>query len=167
MPKAHQTKLAVLHTLHIFGHTLDRTDLIEHAQDRFIRAAVQGAVERGGCARDRRERIGVRAADGAHRVSRTVLFMVCVQDEEDCERAFEYRIRFIFQLGRLEHHVQKVALVREIIVGIGIRQTDAVAIGERGNGRHFGDQTINLFLSALDIENLFRVWIKRRKRGDH
>ena len=61
-------------------------DLLQHPQHRFVRAAVQRAVERRRRAGHRRVRIDVRAADAAHRARAAVLLVIGVEDEEDVER---------------------------------------------------------------------------------
>ena len=75
------------------GHVLDVPDFLEHPQHGFVRAAVQRAGERAGRAGQRRVRIGLRAADAAHRARAAVLLVVGVQDEQDVERALEHRMR--------------------------------------------------------------------------
>ena len=67
MSEPHQPPLAGLHLAHEVGDVLDRSDRIQHRQDRLIGAAVQRAVERRGRRGNAHVRVGVRAADLPHR----------------------------------------------------------------------------------------------------
>src|SRR5262249_14145859 len=82
------------------------------------------------------------------------------------QRLFEHRIRFVLQLRRLEHHVEEVALVTQIVIRIRILHPDAMSKSERSNRRHFRDETIDLFTAELDVEDVFRVRIKSRERAE-
>ena len=95
-----------------------------------------------------------------------MLFVVGVEYEEDVQGAFENIVRLILLLRRLEHHVQEVAAIREIVVRVRIGQPYTVAIGESGDGRNFGDETVNLFLAAIGIENIFGFRVEGRERAD-
>ena len=145
---------------------VDRADFLQHAQHRFVGAAVQRAVERRRRAGQRRVRIDVRAADAAHRAGRAVLLVVGVQDEQHVERALERRVRLVLHLGHLEQHVQEVAGEAEVVVGVDVGPADAVAIGVGGNGRRLGDQPVDLLAPRLGVEDLLAVRIERRHRAD-
>ena len=147
----------------MFSHA---ADFLQHAQHRFVGAAVERAVERGRGAGQRRERIDVRAADRAHRAGRAVLLVIGVQDEQHVEGAFELRVRLVLHLGHLEQHVQEVAGEAEVVVGIDVGPADAVAIGEGGDGRRFRDQPVDLLAPRFGIEDLLAVRIEGRHRAD-
>ena len=108
----------------------------------------------------------MRAADAAHGGRRAVLLVVGVQDEEDVESAFERGIRAVFQLGGAEQHVQKIAGVAQIVIGIHERHAQAVPVGERGERRHLADQAIGLLAARFGIEDVLRVGIESGERGD-
>ena len=91
----------------------------------------------------------MRAADAAHRVGAAILFVIGVQNEEHVQRALEHRIRLVLQLRRLEHHVQEIAFIAQVVVRIGILHPDPVPICEGRNRRHLGDQPVDLFLPAV------------------
>ena len=74
---------------------------------------------RGGAAK-RRKRIGLRAPNAAHRIRTAVLFVVGVKNEEYCQRALQHRIGLIRQLRRLEHHIEEVAFIAQIVVRIPV-----------------------------------------------
>jgi hypothetical protein len=70
--------------------------------------------------------------------------VVRVQNEKHVERAFERRVRRVLGIGHLEHHVQKVAGIAQVVKRIDITQSTIVAISERGNCRHFGYEAFDL-----------------------
>ena len=113
---------------------------VEHPQHRLVRAAVQRPVERRRRAGQRRIRIGVRAADAAHRVRAAVLLVIRVQDEQHVQRAFEDRMRLVSRLGHLEQHVQEVSREAQLVVGKHVRTADGVAERVGGDARHLGDE---------------------------
>ena len=109
----------------------------------------------------------MRAADDAHRAGRAVLLVIGVQDEEHVERALQRRIRLVLQLRRLEHHVQEVAGIRQLVVGIDVRHPDHVAIAEAGDGDHLGDEPFDLLLPHVLVEDVLGLGIERAERADH
>ena len=116
--------------------------------------------------RARRIRIGLRAADRAHRVGRAVLLVIGVQDEEHVERAFEHRVGLVVELGHLEQHREEIAGVAEFVVGIDVGQAAGMAIGEGRKRRHFADQAAGLEPARFEVVNIVGVGIKRRERAD-
>ncbi len=144
MPEAHQFLLAVLHLRDEGGNVLYRPDIGEHPQHLLVGPAVQRAVQRGDRGRGRGERVGLGTADRAHRVCRTVLLVVGVQDEQNVEGVLEVRVRLVFELGGLPHHVQEVARVRQVVVRVDIGQPDRVPVGERGQGCDLCDEAHDL-----------------------
>src|SRR6185369_8589117 len=67
---------------------------------------------------------------------------------------------------RLEHHVEEIAFVTQIVIGIRVLHADAMSKSESRNRRHLRDQTIDLFTTKLDVEDVFRVRIKSRERAE-
>ena len=65
--------------------------------------------------------------------------MVGVQNEKDVERAFQRRVRRVLGFRHLEHHVQEIAGIAQVVVGIDITQATIVPKSVRGDRRHFGD----------------------------
>ena len=57
-------------------------------------------------------------ADTSHRICAAILLVIGVKYVKHCQRSFEHRVRLILQLGRLEHHVEEVAFVTQVVVGI-------------------------------------------------
>src|SRR5688572_18272001 len=100
------------------------------------------------------------AAYTSHRIRAAVLLVVRVQYEQNIKRAFKHGVRLILKLRSLKHHVQKIAFVAEVVIRIGILHSDAMAVSERGNGWHFGDQPMYLFAPAVHVKNIFGVRIE-------
>ena len=108
----------------------------------------------------------MRTANATHRIRAAILFVIGVQNEQHIQCTFQHGIRLILQLAGLEHHVEEVAGKTQIVIGIGIGQTNAMTIGEGGYRSDFGQQAINLFAARFSIKDIFRFGIKRRKRAD-
>ncbi len=108
----------------------------------------------------------MRAADAAHRVRAAILLVVGVQDEQHVERVLQNAIRFVLHLGHLEHHVQEVAGIAQIIVGIVVGHSHAVTIGKRGQGRHLGYQPVYLMAARLRVEDVLGILVERGQRSN-
>ena len=126
---------------------------------------MQRAVERGGRAGQRGERIAVRAADAAHGGGGAILLVVGVQDEEHVERALQRRVGLVAQLRTLEHHAQEIARIAELAIGVDERHADRVAVAEGGDGRHFGRHALELHQPVLGVEDVLALFVERGKRG--
>src|SRR5258705_10483443 len=107
----------------------------------------------------------MRTSNTPHRIWSAILFVIGMEDIKHSQSALEHRIRLILQLGSLEHHVEEVALVTQIIVRIGILHPDAMTKSKGGYSGHFCNEPINLFPTTFDIEDFLRVGIKRRERS--
>src|SRR6266481_370186 len=111
MAEPHELDFAGFDALDEFGNFLYRADLHEHAQNFFIGAAMERAVEgsdgRGGGAVG----IDVGAAHTADGVCGAVLLVVGMQDEENVERALQGRVRPVLRFGGAKEHVEKVARI--------------------------------------------------------
>ena len=92
--------------------------------------------------------------------------MIGVQDEEHIERALQRFIRVVLRLRRLEHHVQEVRGVRQIVVGVRVRLAHHVPIAERRDGDHLRDDARDLTLPHFRIGNVLRLRIERSERRD-
>ena len=143
-----------------------RPDPAQHPQDRLVGAAVERAVERGDAGRDGRVRVDLGGADRADRGGGAVLLVVGVEDEEDVERPLEPGIRLVLELGHLVHHRQEVAGVAQVVVRIDVRLAHGVAVRERGERRHLGDEPDDLLVADVGVLDLRRVGIERRQRAD-
>ena len=140
MAEAHQYCFAGFHALDVRGNVGERADFEQHAEDFFVGAAVERAVERGRGGGGGRVGIDVRTSHAAHGVRGTILFVVGVQDEENIERAFESGIGTVLQLRGAEEHVQEIAAIAQIVVGIRERHSQTVPISKRRQRGHLADR---------------------------
>ena len=166
MAEAHQPALAALHAGDELRDPVHRADLAQHAQDRFVRPAVQRAVQRRRGAGERREGIGLRAADAAHRAGAAVLLVVGVQDEQHVERAFEDRVRLPGLALFLVEHAQEGSGVAEAGVGRDVRASGAAPAGAGGHAGRERDQPGHLRPAGLRVAHLFRFGEERGERAD-
>lgn len=93
LTEAHESHLLALDLLDECGDLIDRADLLEHAKDGLVGAAVAGSVERARRTRDRREHVHSRRRQVAHRRCRAVQLVVSVQDEQNVQGAGKTRVR--------------------------------------------------------------------------
>src|SRR3989441_4671735 len=64
----------------------------------------------------------------------TTLFrslVIGVQDEQHVQRMLQRLGGRVFHLGGLEHHVQEIARIAQIVVRVGVRHPHRVPVGER------------------------------------
>src|ERR1039458_453411 len=92
--------------------------------------------------------------------------MVRVEDKQNIKCAFKRGVRVELRLGGAEQHVQKIAGIAQIIVGIYKRHSENVSVGKSGEGGHLADQTVSLFATRVWIEDVLRVRIKGGERSD-
>ena len=104
--------------------------------------------------------------DDPYRRGRTVLLVVGVQYEEHVERLLQAWIWLVLGLGHLEEHGQEVARVGEVVVGVDVGQPEAVAVGERGEGRHLGDQSHRRNVALVLIVDIRGFRVERREGAD-
>ena len=122
------------------------------------------AGKRGGRRRRRHKRVRQRAAHCPHGIGAAVLFVVGVQDEKDVESARQGGIRLVLGLDHLPQHVHEILGVAEVVVGINIRETEAVAIRVGGDGGHLSNQAIDLKLAHLGVMHILRLRVNRGER---
>ena len=123
-------------------------------------------VERRRGAGHRGVRIGVRAADVAHRAGAAVLFVVGVQDEQHVQGPFQHRVGPVDGLVLLEELTQEAAGVAELAVRIDVGLADAVAIGVGGDARHLRDQSNRLQAPRRGVVDGLCEGIERREGAD-
>jgi hypothetical protein len=141
-------------------------DRVQHPQHGFVGAAVERPVERGGGAGQGRIRVGLRAADAAHRARAAVLLVVGVQDEQHVERPLEHGVRLVLQLGHPEQHVQEVAGEAQVVVRIDVGPADAVPVGVGRDAGDLRDQAPDLQPADVLVVYLLGVRVDRRQCAD-
>ena len=93
--------------------------------------------------------------------------MIGVEDEDPVHRLFNCRDHLIL-LGRdAEGHLQEIAGVAELVVGIDERLADRILIGHGRDRRHLGDQAVAGDLALHRIGNVGRIVVERGKRANH
>ena len=83
-----------------------------------------------------------------------------MKDEQHLERLLQNRVRCEV-VRHAEHHLQEVPGIGQIVVGVGEAHADRVSVGERGEGRHFGNETMGLKRPRIGVTNVLRVRIER------
>ena len=168
MAEAHQPEAGclVLGLLHVFRNAVDRPDLLQHVERRFVGAAVRGPPEAGDTGRDACERIGAGRSRKAHRRRRGILLVVGVQDEDAVERARDDRVDDVGLARNREAHLQEVRRVIEIVAWIDERLPDRIFVGHCRDRRHLGDHALACDLALRRIVDVGGVMVKRRQRAD-
>ena len=168
MAEAHQAEgiVLILGALDEFGNAIDRADLAEHLQRRFVGAAMGGPPQAGDAGGDAGERIGAGRAGKPHRRGRGVLLVVGVQDEDAVHGAGEHRIGLVFLARHREAHAQEVRGVVERVLRINEGLADRIFVGHRRQRRHFGDHADRGDHALVRIGDVGGVVIEGRQRAD-
>jgi hypothetical protein len=98
-------------------------------------------------------------------VRRAVLLVVRVQREEDVERLLDRGVRPVLRLGHLEHHVQEVAGVAEVVVRVDDRQAAAMTVRIGGERRDLRDEA-PIWMRRLVVTDVLRLRVERREGAD-
>jgi hypothetical protein len=101
----------------------------------------------------------------AHRARRAVLLVIGVQREEHVERLLDGGVRPVLRLRHLEHHVQEVAGVAQVVVGIDDRQTPAVAVRVGRERRDLRQDPDHLQAPGVRVREVLGLRIERRERA--
>ena len=169
VPESHQTG-GIVFILDLLQEAFDASaplDHPEHFDDLLIRAAVQRTGKSGNSRRNCRIEIHLGASDRPHRRRRTVLFMIGMQNQQNIENAHRFRRNLVRIDRRIEHHVQEVCTVGQIMPRIHHRFPDALLVRHgrhrADNGNQPGRGKFDILLHGLQIH----VRIKRGQRVDH
>ncbi len=169
MAEAHQLERIVL-VLGLGQELLDVrhvADFVQHGEYGFVRATVCRSPKGGDTGGDTGERVGTGGASQAHGGSRSVLLMIGMQDEDAIHGLGQHRAdRFDLARG-VEHHVQEVFRVAQVVARIHQRLTDRVLVNHRGDGRHLGDQAHGGNFAVVRIVDVQGVVVERRKGADN
>ena len=111
-------------------------DTAQHFHDLLIRSAVKRTGKRGDPCGDRRIQIHLCTADRTDRRRRTVLFVVGMKNQQNVQDPDRFRRNLVRIHRRIEHHVQKVGAVTQVVTRIDNRLADTLFICHR---RHCAD----------------------------
>ena len=142
-------------------------NLIQHAQHGFVGATVSRSPQRGDAGGDTGEGVGTGRAGQAHGGSRGVLFVIGVQHEDAVHGAGQHRIDRFDLCRRVEHHVQEVFRVAQLVVGVHQRLTHGILVDHGGDGRHLGDQANGRDFTVLRVVDVQRVVIEGGQGTHH
>jgi len=93
--------------------------------------------------------------------------MVGVQDEDAVHCLGQHRAdRFDLARG-VEHHVQEVFRVVQVVTRVHHGLAHGVLVGHRGDGRHLGDQAHGRNLAVTRIIDIQRVVVEGGEGADH
>ncbi len=169
MSEAHQLERIVL-VLGLGQELLDVryvANLVQHGEYGFVRTAVSRSPQGGDTGRDAGKRVGAGGACQTHGGGGGVLLMVGVQDEDAIHCLGQHRAdRFDLARG-VEHHVQEVFRVAQVVARVHQRLTDRVLVNHRGDGWHLGDQAHRGNLAVVRVVDVQRIVVEGRKRADN
>ena len=169
MAEAHQLERIVL--VLGLGHELvdvrDIADLVQHLQYGFVGTPVRRTPEGGDAGGDTGEGVGTGRAGKADGGGGGVLLMVGMQDEDAIHGAGQHRADGFLLARGVEHHVQEVFRVSQVIAGIHHRLTHGVLVHHGCQGRHLGDQAHRRNLAVLRIGDVQGVVVEGRQGADY
>src|SRR5690606_19928784 len=143
------------------------TDFAQHVQNRFASTTVSRAPQCGNTGSDTGERVGTGRAGQTHSRSRSVLFVVSVQQENTIHSTGDDRADFLLFTGGVEHHVQEVFSVRQLDTRVYERLTDGIFVNHGRQCWHYGDQTVSRNQTVMVVMDIQRVMIKSRQGADN
>ena len=153
--------------LTIFRNAIDRADLHQHLQRRFVGAAMRRAPQAGDAGRDAGERIGAGRTGEPHRRGRGVLLVIGMQDEDRVQRLRQHRIDLVLLARHREAHAQEILRVAEIVQRIHEGLADVIFERHRRDRRHLRDQAMASDLALARIVDVGGVVIEGRQRAHH
>ena len=169
--EAHQLDIGVLvldlvHELAHFGDTPHSLDVFQHVQAGFIRAAMRRAPQAGHAGCDGGERVGARTAAEPHGRCRGILLMIGVQHKDAIERALDHWIDLVVLAGVGKHHVQEVARIAELVLGVHVGLACAVFVGHGHQRGHLGNQADGGDFTVLRVVDVGAVVVEGRQCAD-
>ena len=157
----------ILSLLDVLGDALDGTDFLQHVERCFVGTAVGGAPQTGDAGGYASKWIGARGAGQANGGRRSVLFVVCVQNEDAVEGACYDGINGVGLARDSEAHLQEVAGVIQIVARVDEGLTDGILVGHGSDRRHLGDKAASRDGALPGIVDVGGVVIERRQRANH
>jgi len=142
--------LAVLNILDELGYSLNRTDLIEHAEDGFVGTTVSGSVEGSHGSSEGGVDISLRRGHMSDGSSGTVKFVLSMEDEQNIESFDNLGVRPVVRVGRrLVHHVKEVFNVTKVFLRLVNRLTGFVSVAGSSDGGGTSEHSVNVLVSLL------------------
>ncbi len=169
MAKAHEAEriVLVLGFRNVLVDLACVADFVEHLEHGFVGAAMRGPPQGRNTGRDRRVRVCAGAAGHAYRRCRTVLFVICVENEQQVERLGLDRVDLV-RLGRHgEHHLQEVFRVIEVVLRIHERLAGTQLVGGGRDSRQLGDDPVREDIAVFRVMYVRRVVIVRGHGTDN
>ncbi len=131
---------------------------------------MQWPMQRADPSRATGVKIIARGSHRAHRIRRTVLFVIGVQNEQHFHRSDQAGVRGVVAFGSFEQHLQEVVAVAVAVIRVHVRTGFALAVGERGQRGHLGDQAGDVQSAGLRVVEVAGIGVegeKRRHRRHH
>ena len=144
MAEAHQAAIAgfVFDLVEELGAVVTfAVDFFQHFQHRLVGTAVQRTPKGADAGRSGGENIGLTRGHHPHRRGGTVLFVVGVEQEDEVERADDFRVDFVVLAGEGEHHVEKVLRVFQLRLRVTDREAVGLAEGAGRDGADLGNKS--------------------------
>ena len=162
VPKAHQTYTFRLR-LHLVHIALNRltcvANLIEHAQNRFIRATVQRTSKGAHTGRNRCIQVRLRGADQTNGRGRTVLFVISMKNQQHIECSNNRRINVVRLIGHAEGHADEVFGVATLRVWVQQWQACGTLRDVADHGRHLRQQKHQRGIQLSAVARIKRVFV--------
>jgi hypothetical protein len=92
--------------------------------------------------------------------------MVGVEHENTIQRPLDHGVDHVFLAGCREHHVQEIACVAQVVLGVHVRLSHAVLVRHGHQGRHLGDQTDRRDFTVFRVVDVGAVVVEGRQ-GAH
>jgi len=165
MSESHQLAVSFFDSLDVGRHFIFGSDCVQHAEHRFVGAAMKRPSQRRGRRCSSEEGIGQRAAHASHGIGAAVLFMVGVEDEEYVQSARQHGIGDVLGFHHLPQHVHEVFRIGQVVVGINVGESEAMTVAVGRDGWNLADQAQNLMASNGWVVNLACLRLNCGKRG--
>jgi hypothetical protein len=133
---------------------------------RLVGAAVQRPVQRRHARGHRGVGVDVGGANAAHSAGGAVLLVVGVEDEQHVQCVLQPRVGLVFELGDLVDHRKEVARVAQVVVRIDVRHAAVVAIGERRQRGHLGQEPDDLEVARVVVLDRRRLGVEGGEGAD-
>src|SRR5262249_35350793 len=98
----------------------------------------------GGCGSSGEIGVRLRAAHTTHRIGAAVLLVVGMQYKKHVQRASQHRVGHELGLRHFPEHVHEVFGVVQVVVGVHVREAEAMAVGICPYCRPLGNEANNL-----------------------